>query len=392
MFNFDEVIDRSGTNSTKWEGEVLEEMFGERDLLPFWVADMDFKTAPAIVEAVVKRAEHGIYGYSHRPDSYFQAIIDWTRKRFDWEIEKDWIIYTPGIVPAINYLLKSYTRPGDKVIIQNPVYYPFKNVIENNGCHAVNNRLIFDGESYHIDFEDFEEKAKDPDVKVFILCSPHNPVSRVWKKDELERLGKICLENDVLIIADEIHNDLVFKDYKHHMFAGLSEEFAKNSITCTAASKTFNLAGMQASNIIIPDEDLRFKFQETLERNNVKGQNPMSIVATEAAYRDGEEWLEELLDYLEGNARFIDKYLAEHLPKAKMLKIEATYLGWINLRAYTEDGEKLEKLMIQEGGVAMDGGTWFGEEGAGFMRINFACPRSILEKGLEGIVRAIKSI
>ena len=176
------------------------------------------------------------------------------------------------------------------------------------------------------------------------------------------------------------------------MFAGLSEEFAKNSITCTAASKTFNLAGMQASNIIIPDEDLRFKFQETLERNNVKGQNPMSIVATEAAYRDGEEWLEELLDYLEGNARFIDKYLAEHLPKAKMLKIEATYLGWINLRAYTEDGEKLEKLMIQEGRVAMDGGTWFGEEGAGFMRINFACPRSILEKGLEGIVRAIKSI
>lgn len=391
-FNFDKVIDRSGTNSSKWDPEILEAMFGEKDLMSYWVADMDFKTVPAVVEAVVKRAEHGIYGYSNRPDSYFEAIINWTKKRFDWEIKKEWIEYTPGIVPALNYLVQCYCKPGDKIIIQEPVYYPFKNAILNNGCHVANNDLKFNGDSYDIDFEDFEEKVKDPKVKMFILCSPHNPVSRIWTKEELERIGNICLENDVLVISDEIHNDLVFSDYKHTMFASISEEFAMNSVTCTAASKTFNLAGMQASNIIIPNPKLRAEFQETLARNHVSGQNPLSIVATEVAYSEGEEWLEALLEYLEGNIEYINEYLKEHLPKARMLKPQATYLGWIDLSEYESDGKKLEKIMIEKGKIAMDGGTWFGEPGAGFMRINFACPRSLLEEGMSRIKTAIDSI
>ncbi|MEW8974514.1 MAG: MalY/PatB family protein [Tissierellaceae bacterium] len=391
-YDFDKVIDRTGTNSSKWDPDTLETMFGEREAIPFWVADMDFKAADPIVDAVVKRAEHGIYGYSKRTDSYFQAIIDWTKRRFDWEIKREWIEFTPGVVPAVNYLIQGFTIPGDKVLIQQPVYYPFKNAIENNGRHMINNQLKFNGEYYEIDFEDFEEKVKDPKVKMYILCSPHNPVSRLWTREELMRLGQLCLENDVLVVADEIHNDLVYSGYKHIMFASLSEEFAMNSITCTAPSKTFNLAGMQASNIIIPNPELMDKYRRILEKNHIGGQNPLSIVALETAYNEGEEWLEQLLEYLEGNIEFIQKYLEEHLPKAKLIKPEATYLGWIDLRAYEEDGEKLERILAQEGKIALDGGTWFGEGGSGFMRLNYACPRTLLEEGLKRICDAISKI
>ena len=391
-YDFDKVIDRTGTNSSKWDPDTLETMFGEREAIPFWVADMDFKAADPIVDAVVKRAEHGIYGYSKRTDSYFQVIIDWTKRRFDWEIKREWIEFTPGVVPAVNYLIQGFTIPGDKVLIQQPVYYPFKNAIENNGRHMINNQLKFNGEYYEIDFEDFEEKVKDPKVKMYILCSPHNPVSRLWTREELMRLGQLCLENDVLVVADEIHNDLVYSGYKHIMFASLSEEFAMNSITCTAPSKTFNLAGMQASNIIIPNPELMDKYRRILEKNHIGGQNPLSIVALETAYNEGEEWLEQLLEYLEGNIEFIQKYLEEHLPKAKLIKPEATYLGWIDLRAYEEDGEKLERILAQEGKIALDGGTWFGEGGTGFMRLNYACPRTLLEEGLKRICDAINKI
>lgn len=388
-YNFDEVIDRGGTNSSKWDPEVLESMFGVADAMPFWVADMDFKVAKPIVDAVVKRAEHGIYGYSKRTDSYFNAIINWTRKRFGWEIKKEWIEFTPGVVPAINYLIQAFCIPGDKVLIQQPVYYPFKKAIENNGCHVSDSPLIFNGEYYEMDFEDFEEKVKDPKVKMFILCSPHNPVSRIWTIEELKRVGQLCLENNVLIISDEIHNDLVYSGYKHIMFGSLSEEFAMNSITCTAPSKTFNLAGMQASNIIIPNLKLMDKYRRVLEKNHIGGQNPLSIVALEAAYNEGEEWLEQLLKYLEGNIEFIHEYLKEHLPKAKFIKPQATYLGWLDLRAYEEDGEKLERLLFEKGKVALDGGTWFGKGGDGFVRLNFACPRSLLEEGLKRLCDAI---
>ncbi len=384
-YDFDQVIDRTGTDSTKWSPDVLEEKFGRRDLLPLWVADMDFKSPPQVIEAIVKRAQHGIYGYSVRPESYYEAIINWTRRRFGWDIEKSWIEYTPGVVPAINYLCQAFCKAGDKILIQEPVYYPFAASIIKSGCQPVNNPLVFNGDQYEIDFEDFKNKVEDPQMKMFILCSPHNPIARVWTKEELKKMGHLCLANDVLIISDEIHNDLVYSAYQHTMLASLSEELAMNTITCTAPSKTFNMAGMQASNIIIPNKKLRRAYQEVLDKNHIGSQNPLSMVAVEAAYNEGEEWLEKLLLYLEENIQFIHDYLAQHLPKAKLIETQATYLGWIDLSYYEQDGKKLEAFLTEQGKVALDGGTWFGQGGEGFVRINFACPRSLLEEALEKI-------
>ncbi|NMA85941.1 MAG: pyridoxal phosphate-dependent aminotransferase [Tissierellia bacterium] len=391
-YNFDQIIDRKNTNSTKWEPEVLEEMFGTSDVLPFWVADMDFKVAQPIIDAVVERAKHGIYGYAVRTDSYFDAIINWTSNRFGWEIEKDWIEYTPGVVPAINFILQTLGKSGDKVLIQEPVYYPFKRSIVNNGLEPVINLLKNNNGKYEINFEDFEEKIKDPDTKFFILCNPHNPVGRIWSREDLIKIGNLCLENNVFVIADEIHNDLVYSGNSHTIFASINEDFAMNSITCTAPSKTFNLAGMQASNIIIPDSKIMEEYRKTIEKHNIGGQNPLSIVALEAAYNYGEEWLEELLVYLEGNIEFISDYLEKHLPKARFKKPEATYLAWIDLREYETNGERLEKIIIEKGKVAFDGGSWFGEGGQGFVRVNFACPRNLLKEGLSRMVKAVKNI
>jgi cystathionine beta-lyase len=287
-------------------------------------------------------------------------------------------------------LIQTFCDLGDQVIIQEPVYYPFRAAIKNNGCHVLNNELILKEDHYEINFEDFEKKAKDPKTTMFILCSPHNPVSRVWTKAELKKLGEICIENDVLIISDEIHNDLVYQDFKHTMFASINQDFAMHSVTCTAPSKTFNIAGLKSSNIIIPNKKLREQYKKTLTRNSVSLQNPLSIVAVEAAYREGEEWLEALLDYLSNNRSMIDKFLKEHLSKAKLIEPQATYLAWIDFRAYEPDGEKLEDLFFQKGGIAMDSGTWFGESGSGFMRLNYACPRSVLKDGLNRIKKIIK--
>ena len=388
-YNFDQIIDRKGTNASKWEPQVLNQLFGEEDLLPFWVADMDIKVAQPIVDAIVKAAEHGIYGYSIRPEEYYKAIIDWTEKRFGWKIDKEWIDYTPGIVPAVNYAIQAFCMPGDKVVIQQPVYYPFSNAINNNGCHVVSNDLVFDGEKYNMDFEDLESKLKDPKVTMMILCSPHNPVSRVWDLEDLKKVAQLCLENNVFLISDEIHNDLVYSGYKHTIFGLVGEEFLDNLMVCTAPSKTFNLAGMQSSNVIIPNPVHRQRFRRILEKNSIGGQNPLSIVSLIAAYTEGEEWLEQLLEYFEGNIKFIEEYLKEKLPKAKMIKPQATYLAWIDFSGYESDSKKLEELMAKKAKVAMDGGTWFGDQGAGYMRLNFACPREMLKKGLDRIAAAL---
>jgi len=390
-YNFDQIIDRKGTNASKWEPQVLNQLFGEEDLLPFWVADMDFKVAQPIVDAIVKAAEHGIYGYSVRPEEYYKAIIDWTEKRFGWKIDKEWIDYTPGIVPAVNYAIQAFCMPGDNVVIQQPVYYPFSNAIKNNGCHVVSNDLVFDGEKYNMDFGDLESKLKDPKVTMMILCSPHNPVSRVWDLEDLKKVAHLCLENNVFLISDEIHNDLVYSGYKHTIFGLVGEEFLDNLMVCTAPSKTFNLAGMQSSNVIIPNPVHRQRFRRILEKNSIGGQNPLSIVSLIAAYTEGEEWLEQLLEYLEGNIKFIEEYLKENLPKAKMIKPQATYLAWIDFSGYESDSRKLEELMTKKAKVAMDAGTWFGEQGAGYMRLNFACPRELLKKGLDRIASVTNS-
>lgn len=388
-YDFDEVIDRKNTNALKWEPTILKERFDEENLLPLWVADMDFNTPKPITDAIIDRAKHGIYGYSVRLDDYYEAVINWQRKRHDWIITKDSIVYTPGIVPAINYIIQAFCESGDKVMIQTPVYYPFRESIKNNGCKVVNNELLFDGEKYTINFKDFEEKAKDDKLKLFILCSPHNPVGRVWTKEELSKIGRICIENDVIVISDEIHNDLILNDNEHIVFANINDEFADNSIICTAPSKTFNVPGLETSHIIISNKKLRNSYKRVLTRNAIGGQNPMSIAALKAAYNQGEEWLEQLLTYLEDNVEFLDNYIEKNIPGVKLIRPQATYLAWLDFRSIEKDYKKLDHIISKKAKVALDSGHWFGSNGSGFMRINFACPRVILKEALDRIAKAI---
>lgn len=391
-YDFNQIIDRKGTNSIKWSPDILKMKFGSEDLLSMWVADMDFKCSQPIIDALIKRAEHGIYGYSEQDDSYFQSIIEWNKRRNDWNIEKEWILYTPGIVPAINYLIQTFCYNGDMVIIQNPVYYPFLNAIKNNGCRAALNPLKFDGSRYTMDFEDLELKAKNPRVKMIILCNPHNPVGRVWTVEELTKLGEICLKNNVIVISDEIHSDLILKNNKYTPFAKISETFAQNSITCTSPSKTFNLAGLQMSNIIIPNDQLRLKYSNILENNSINHANCFGIVALKAAYNESEEWLEQLLDYLNENMKFIDEFVSERIPEIKFIKPEGTYLAWLDFSSLGFNELDLENWMRNDVKLALDEGYIFGKGGEGFERINIACPRAILEEALTRIEKAIKNI
>lgn len=389
LYNFDEIVDRSNTYSSKWDSNVQKELFGRDDLLPYWVADMEFKTAPEIIEVLKKRVEHGIFGYSNRTDEYYDSIINWTRRRFNYSIDKQWILFSPGVVPAVNYVIQAFSNEGEGVIINEPVYYPFKRSIEANNRVVVNSPLILKDNMYHIDFNDLEIKLKDPSNKILILCSPHNPVSRVWTEEELIRLGDLCIENNVLVLADEIHNDLILRGNKHTMFASLGKKYEDISITATAPSKTFNLAGLYSSNIIVPNEVIRKRLEEILLRNSIGGQGPLSIEGVIAAYDHGEKWLDELLLYLNENVDFIEVFLEKNLPRAKLIDIQGTYLAWIDLREYEEDGVTLEKVIIDKAGCALDGGTWFGESGSGFLRFNFAAPREFIKVGLERIANAI---
>ncbi len=388
-YDFDQIINREGTNSIKWDYDFLEKEFGAKDLISMWVADMDFKCPQPVIDALVKRAEHGIYGYTQRGKEYYQAVVDWLKKRHNWDVKEEWIVFTPGIVPAINYIVQAFCFRGDKVVVQNPVYYPFYNAINNNGCHVVTNPLIYKDGTYTMNFADLEEKTKDPYVKLMILCSPHNPVGRVWTKEELTKLGEICLENNVLVVSDEIHSDLILKGYKHFPFASITEEFPQHSITCTAPSKTFNLAGLQTSNIIIPNDKLRTCFSKVLASNNVELTNCFGSVALTAAYDEGEEWLDQLLGYLQENVEFIDKFVQEKMPEIKFIRPQGTYLAWLDFRAITTDAKRLEKFMREKAKIALDEGYIFGEGGQGFERINFACPRSVLEQALNRIEQAL---
>jgi len=388
-YNFDKIVDRKGTNSIKWSSDWLEKMFGASDLLSMWVADMDFECPKSVVDALIKRAKHGIYGYSEREDSYFQSIIDWNKRRNNWELKKEWILFTPGVVPALNLLVRTFSFLGDKVIIQNPVYYPFDSAILNNGRHIQYNPLKYENSRYTMDYKDLEEKAKDPRAKLLILCSPHNPVGRVWTKEELTKLGEICIKNNIIVISDEIHSDLILKGHKHTPIASISKEFAQHSVTCTAPSKTFNLAGLQTSNIIIPNEHLRTYFSQTLENNAIMMPNAFGIVALRTAYNEGEEWLEQLLEYLNKNVCFIEEFIKEKMPEVKFIRPEGTYLAWLDFAALGKDEKELEIIMHKKAKIALDEGYVFGKGGERFERINFACPQSILEKALNRIEKAI---
>lgn len=321
-YNFDEIIPRRGTNSYKWDSA------GDADVLPMWVADMDFRTAPPVVEALRKRVEHGIFGYVRVPDAYYAAVTNWFARRHDWQIEKEWIIYTTGVVPALSAVIKALTAPGDKVMVQTPVYNCFFSSIRNNGCGMIANPLIYRNGTYQIDFADLEQKAADPSVKVLLLCNPHNPAGRVWTKQELTRIGDICIRNNVWVVADEIHCELVFPGHTYIPFASISQEFLMHSVTCTSPSKAFNLAGLQIANIISADTDIRTKIDKAININEVCDVNPFGVEALMAAYNDGEEWLEELKQYLFANYNYLRVYFEEYLPEFPVATLEGTYLVW----------------------------------------------------------------
>lgn len=371
--------------STLTFGDHADPKHGPNRLLPMWVADMDFRCPPAVIEALVTRAEHGVYGYNFPCDSYYEAVIKWMARRYNREIDRDWISLTPGVVSALNMLVQTFVEPGDRVLVQRPVYRPFFDVIINNGAEIVSNSLLYKNGQYEMDFDDLAQKAADPAVKMAILCSPHNPVGRVWTAEELARFGEICIENDVLVIADEVHCDLIYKGYSFTSFASLSEIFAHNSFVCTAASKTFNLAGLKTSNIITPNRDLRERFEKTLVRNGLFGVNTFGIVAVEAAYNHGEEWLEEVMVYIENNYRFMESFIAEHLPQLKIIRPQGTYLVWVDFRNLGLDPASRKAWLMDEARVYLNEGELFGPEGEGFERFNIACPRSILEEALERI-------
>ena len=384
-YNFDEIIPRRGTNSYKWDSAE------DADVLPMWVADMDFRTAPPVVEALKKRVEHGIFGYVRVPDVYYEAITNWFARRHAWRIEKEWIIYTTGVVPALSAVIKALTTPGDKVIVQTPVYNCFFSSIRNNGCEVAANPLIYTDGTYQMDFIDLERKAADPSVKVLLLCNPHNPAGRVWTKQELARLGEICLRNNVWVVADEIHCELVFPGHTYIPFASVSEEFLMHSVTCTSPSKAFNLAGLQIATIVSADADIRMKINKAININEVCDVNPFGVEALIAAYNDGEEWLEELNQYLFANYHCLRAYFDKYLPEFPVMPLEGTYLVWVDCSTLKQSSEDIVKTLLEKEKLWVNEGNLYGEAGEGFVRINIACPRQRLIEGLNRMRRALSS-
>lgn len=385
-YNFETLVDRSNNFSAKWS--EMDKKYGSNDLLPMWVADMDFKAAPCIIDAMRERLEQGIYGYTTRPDSYNESIVNWAARRYKWEIKSDWLIFSPGVIPSISLIIQEMTDKNDKIMIQEPVYSPFNSVVKENGRELVISPLIkLEDGNYIMDYEDIESKIKD--VKMFILCNPHNPVGRVWTKEELQKLGDICLKNNVKVISDEIHSDIIFKGHKHVPFASISEEFAQNSITCMAPTKTFNIAGLQMSQVILPNKDDYKILDAAFARLDIRRNNAFSLVATQAAYNHGEEWLNEFLEYIEGNMDFAIKYIEENMPSLKVKKPEGTYLLWVDFSEAGLSDEEVAKALVEKGKVALNNGVAFGVGGKGYQRINLACPRSMVEDGLARIKKAI---
>jgi cystathionine beta-lyase len=401
QYDFDRIATPRGIGSVKWEhrkGEngleawdATAEVNGRRQVLPLWVADMDFPIAEPIRRALIARAEIPSLGYTYRTDDYLSAVTGWMQRRHGWTVEPAWIALAPGVVPSLNMLVRTFTQPGDGVIVQPPVYHPFYMVIESNDARVVRNPLrLIDGR-YQMDFDDLDAKAADPTVKMLLLCSPHNPVGRVWTAEELRRLSEICNRHGVLVVADELHADLILYGNVFQPYAALGGAFADNAIVCTAASKSFSLAGLHMSHIITSNADLREQVAGGLQKAKMFGLNPFSAAAVQAAYTDGEDWLEQALAYIQGNMDYLAEFLGENLPQIPLIKPDATYLAWLDCRALSLNQDQLEDLMLNKAGLFLDEGYIFGEEGAGFERINVACPRYILEDALHRLVEAIGS-
>ena len=386
--DFDKVYNRRNTKSLKYDFAKIRNK--PEDVLPLWVADMDFKTSSYVEDALAELARHGIFGYSEVETPYFEAIKGWMEKHHNWEPEEDWLIKTPGIVFALAMAVKAYTSEGDGVLIMTPVYYPFFEVIEDNKRRVISNELIMGNDKrYHIDFEDFEDKIIRENIKLFLLCNPHNPGARVWTKEELTRLGDICIKHDVIVVSDEIHQDFVFGEAKHIVFADIKKKFQSITITCTSPTKTFNLAGTQVSNIFIADKKLRYAFKKQVDAAGYSQCNVMGLVAGEAAYLYGEEWFEAVKAYIWDNIKFIQTYVDNNLKGVTMTKQEGTYLVWLDFNKTDIPPEEVDRRILYEAKLWLDSGAIFGKAGEGYQRINAACPRSILEDALDRIRRVI---
>jgi len=374
-YDFDKIIDRSNSYSIKYEPSWRGK---PSDVLPLWVADMDFAAPPCVQEALMQRIEHGIYGYSEPDAEYFDVLREWFEKRYNWNIEQDWVTITPGVVNALFIAIRAFTKSGEGVLIQQPVYYPFESGARKTGRQLLVNELVLKDGRYVIDFQDFEEKIKQ--AKLFILCNPHNPVGRVWEKDELIRMGEICLRHGVIVIADEIHEDFIFTGHKHLVFSALNDDFANITATCTSPSKTFNLAGLLHANIFISNKTLREKFKEEYAQTGIGQPGTMGIISCQAAYKYGAEWLDELIEYLAKNMQLLKTELP---PKIKLIEPEGTYLAWLDCRELGLSARKLDEAITHKGKLWLNAGYTFGKGGDGFERINVACPRSALHKALE---------
>ena len=395
-YNFDKIINRKGTNCLKYDYAV--ERGKPADVLPLWVADMDFTVSEEITKSLHAAVDHGIYGYTQPKDAYYNAITNWMEKNHNWKTKREWIMKTPGVVFALGAAVKAFTKPGDAVLIQNPVYYPFTNIIRDNDRRVIDNTLVYEkrvteGKSqYSIDYEDFERKIVQENIKLFILFNPHNPVGRVWTREELQYLGEICLRHHVIVVSDEIHNDFVYPGFEHTVFANVDPRFAEFTVTCTAPSKTFNLAGLQISNIFISNETLREAFQKEIDKTGYDEPNALGAVACEAAYRGGQEWLDQLRAYLLENLNFLRAYLQEKLPQIHLVEPEGTYLVWLDCSELGISGKELDQFIVEKAGLWLDGGAMFGPSGADFQRVNIACPRATLELALDKLKAAVDNL
>jgi len=378
-YNFDEIVDRTNTMSCKWDLRKND------DILPMWVADMDFKTAKPIIDAITKRAQHGIYGYSVFTEELYCSIIGWFNRRHNWNIEKSWISFSPGVVAALHAFAKIFVKPGEKILMNSPVYYPFFGAAKINGIEFVNNNLVYTNGRYEIDFDDFEKKAQDPAVKLFYLSSPQNPGGRVWTREELIHMGEICTNNGVIIVADEIHCDLILSGNEFTSFGTLPQKIVDNSIICVSPSKTFNIAGLQISCIIIKNEEMKEKYDSYMKSTGYGEANVFGLHGVIAAYNEGDEWLDSLIEYINGNLEYLREYMAENIPQIKVMVPDATYLVWLDFKELDKDSEYLHKLLKYDGKIWLDEGYLFGKTGEGFERINIACPKDVLKEGLQRI-------
>ncbi len=387
-YNFDEIIPREGTNCVKYDAR--DWVFSTNDVLPLWVADMDFKTPDFIVNAIKKRVEHEIYGYTFKPESYFQAIIGWMKRRHNWEIQKEWISFSPGVVAGLTMAIETFSKPEDEIIVQPPVYFPFFECVKGTKRKMVENPLKIENGRYTFDFEDLKSKITK-NTRLLMLCNPQNPGGMVWNKEELTELSHICVENKIMVISDEIHSDLIHNGHKHIPFATISEDAANNCLVFMAPSKTFNVAGLSSSIAIIPNKRNFSRYERTLGVGHLGMGNLFGSIAMEAAYANGDNWLEQLLDYLWQNYLLVKTFFNKNLPKVKVMTLEATYLVWLNFTEYGMNDEELSKFIVEEAKVGLNNGGRFGTGGDGWMRINIGCPQSILQEGLERLEKAFKN-